>query len=97
MVVVYHGWPDFMTGGYIGVDVFFVISGYLISGIIIDQTIKGKFSYLNFYERRIRRIYPALIVVLITTIILACLLFVSYDLQKTCWLAGASAAFGANI
>ena len=69
-----------MTGGYIGVDIFFVISGYLISGIIIDQTLKDKFSFLTFYERRIRRIYPALITVLITTMLLACYLFASFDL-----------------
>ncbi len=36
VVIIFHGWPDFMTGGYIGVDIFFVISGYLISGIIIN-------------------------------------------------------------
>jgi peptidoglycan/LPS O-acetylase OafA/YrhL len=69
-----------MTGGYIGVDIFFVISGYLISGIIIDQILKDKFSFLTFYERRIRRIYPALITVLITTMLLACYLFASFDL-----------------
>ena len=80
VVVIFHGWPNFMTGGYIGVDIFFVISGYLISGIIIDQTLKDKFSFLTFYERRIRRIYPALITVLITTMLLACYLFASFDL-----------------
>ncbi len=46
MVVIYHGWPAFMPGGYIGVDVFFVMSGYLISGIIIKDE---NFSFLNFY------------------------------------------------
>ena len=80
VVIIFHGWPNFITGGYIGVDIFFVISGYLISGIIIDQTLKDKFSFLTFYERRIRRIYPALITVLITTMILACYLFASFDL-----------------
>ncbi len=64
-VVIYHAFPEFMPGGFIGVDVFFVISGYLISQIIIKEVTKQKFSYINFYSRRVRRIYPALIVVLI--------------------------------
>lgn len=55
------------TGGYVGVDVFFVISGYLISSTILAEMAAGKFSILNFYERRVRRIFPALLVVLIVT------------------------------
>lgn len=53
-----------MPGGFIGVDVFFVISGYLISQIIIKETLNNNFSYINFYSRRIKRIYPALILTL---------------------------------
>lgn len=53
-----------MPGGFIGVDVFFVISGYLISQIIIKETLNNNFSYINFYSRRIKRIYPALILIL---------------------------------
>jgi peptidoglycan/LPS O-acetylase OafA/YrhL len=59
------------TGGYIGVDIFFVISGYLISGHVISQLELGRFSIVDFYERRIRRIFPALIVVLAFTTVLA--------------------------
>src|SRR5450755_2387154 len=55
-------------GGYIGVDIFFVISGYLIGGIIIDDTAKGSFSYVQFYVRRIKRLFSAFLVVgLVTT------------------------------
>lgn len=65
VVLIFHAFPEFMTGGFIGVDIFFVISGYLISGIIIKQESKKKFSYLDFYSRRVKRIYPALITVLV--------------------------------
>ena len=59
-VILYHaGIPGF-GGGYVGVDVFFVISGYLIATIIIAEKRAGEFSILRFYERRARRILPAL-------------------------------------
>lgn len=62
-------------GGFIGVDVFFVISGYLIGGLVNGQMEQGTFSYVRFYERRIRRIFPALAVMLIATTILAVIVF----------------------
>jgi peptidoglycan/LPS O-acetylase OafA/YrhL len=64
-VVGFHAFPDFVPGGFVGVDVFFVISGYLISGILFDGLDRGSFSFGAFYFHRIRRIFPALIVVLI--------------------------------
>lgn len=64
LVLIYHVFPKKLTGGFIGVDVFFVISGFLITQIIVKQALKKKFSILNFYCRRIKRIYPALILVL---------------------------------
>mgnify|MGYP000721106121 CR=1 FL=1 len=69
-VVAYHYFPDIFTGGFIGVDVFFVISGYLISGIIWRELDEGRFSFTHFYARRIRRIFPALLTVLIVTLFL---------------------------
>ncbi|HEY3721590.1 MAG TPA: acyltransferase family protein [Roseiarcus sp.] len=59
-VVLYHLRTPFFHGGFFGVDVFFVISGYLIAQIIRRETLHGEFSILKFYERRIRRIFPAL-------------------------------------
>ncbi|KXV76419.1 acyltransferase family protein [Acetobacter cerevisiae] len=64
-VVIFHAFPDYMAGGFIGVDVFFVISGYLISTIILKNLDKDCFSFSEFYVRRINRIFPDLIVVLL--------------------------------
>ena len=66
-VVTFHAFPDLVQGGFIGVDVFFVISGFLISTIIFKNLDKGTFSFAEFYARRIRRIFPALIVVLVAS------------------------------
>jgi peptidoglycan/LPS O-acetylase OafA/YrhL len=64
-VVLFHGFPQTLRGGFIGVDVFFVLSGYLISRIIFDQLNQGTFNFFDFYARRIKRIFPALLVVLV--------------------------------
>ncbi|MFZ2387702.1 MAG: acyltransferase family protein [Polaromonas sp.] len=64
-VVAFHAFPNWLKGGFIGVDVFFVISGYLISTIIFENLDKGAFSFSEFYARRIGRIFPALILVLV--------------------------------
>jgi peptidoglycan/LPS O-acetylase OafA/YrhL len=64
-VVAFHGFPNWMKGGFIGVDVFFVISGYLISTILFENLDNGTFSFIEFYSRRIRRIFPALILILV--------------------------------
>ncbi len=63
-VIFFHAGLDFFSGGYVGVDVFFVISGYLITSILISDMEVGRFSILRFYERRARRILPALFVVI---------------------------------
>jgi peptidoglycan/LPS O-acetylase OafA/YrhL len=68
MVVAYHAFPSWLKGGFIGVDIFFVISGYLISSIIITDINKSEFSFAEFYKRRIRRIFPALLLVLLVSI-----------------------------
>jgi peptidoglycan/LPS O-acetylase OafA/YrhL len=63
-VIAFHAFPALFPGGFIGVDIFFVISGYLITGILLDGLIERRFSFLEFYRRRIQRIFPALILVL---------------------------------
>ena len=64
-VVIYHAFPHALPGGFTGVDIFFVISGYLISGILYKGHNAGNFSFGEFYARRIRRLFPALITVLL--------------------------------
>ena len=63
-VIAFHGFPQAVSGGFVGVDVFFVISGYLVSGLILGEINEGRFSFIDFYRRRILRIFPALSVVL---------------------------------
>jgi peptidoglycan/LPS O-acetylase OafA/YrhL len=64
-VIAFHAFPNWIRGGFIGVDVFFVISGYLISTIIFENLERGTFSFNEFYARRVKRIFPALLLVLI--------------------------------
>lgn len=76
LVVAFHAFPDVVPGGFIGVDVFFVISGYLITLIILNQIYEGSFGFLKFFARRVRRIFPALIFLFVTLIVMGwyCLL-----------------------
>ena len=66
-VIFFHAGFTFFEGGYVGVDIFFVISGYLITSIIISDIANSKFSLVNFYERRARRILPPLYVVMLVS------------------------------
>jgi peptidoglycan/LPS O-acetylase OafA/YrhL len=63
-VLIFHAFPSLIPGGFVGVDVFFVISGFLISGILFKELETGSFSFANFYARRVKRIFPALITML---------------------------------
>ncbi|MYN44006.1 acyltransferase family protein [Pseudoduganella sp. FT93W] len=63
-VVLYHAFPTLLPGGFAGVDIFFVISGFLIGGILLDGIARGGFSFAEFYARRVRRIFPALLIVM---------------------------------
>jgi peptidoglycan/LPS O-acetylase OafA/YrhL len=82
-VVLHHLMPSFVPGGFIGVDVFFVISGYLITGILIREMEAKNFSFMGFYERRARRIFPALFAVLLFTLIGSYILFLPSDFIST--------------
>src|SRR5579862_1506196 len=69
-VVGFHAFPASIKGGFVGVDIFFVISGFLISTIILKGLSRDRFSYVEFYVRRIKRIFPALLLILV-----GCLVF----------------------
>ena len=88
---------ELFSGGYIGVDIFFVISGYLITSIIYKGLKQGNFSYARFYERRIRRILPALFTVLITCTVFAIAYLVPWQLIDFSNSALASLLFVSNI
>jgi peptidoglycan/LPS O-acetylase OafA/YrhL len=96
-VILYHaGIPGF-SGGYVGVDVFFVISGYLITSLIHQEMLAGRFSIVNFYERRIRRIFPALFAVILFSLVAGSLLFDSDARQELGDSVVATTLFGSNI
>jgi len=67
-VLAFHAWPSALPGGYLGVDVFFVISGFLITQLIVEDLQQGRFSFRRFYTRRARRILPALFIVILTAL-----------------------------
>ncbi len=81
-VVFFHFNIAHVTGGYVGVDVFFVISGFLITGLIFEQIKNGRFSITHFYERRARRILPALFVTCLISTLMALWLFMPNDFKQ---------------
>ncbi len=96
-VVIYHAFPEHLRGGFVGVDIFFVISGYLISGIIISDLDAGRFTYLEFYRRRVRRIFPALSIVLIFTLAVSWFWLLPDEFREVGLQAIAAATSTANV
>lgn len=97
MVVGYHAFPELIPGGFVGVDVFFVISGYLISNIIFKELQRGKFDFLDFFSRRIRRIFPALILILIACLIVGWFLLWAEEYLQLSKHTLSAATFTSNI
>src|SRR4051794_32265487 len=81
-VVLYHAFPQVVRGGYVGVDIFFVISGFLISSILFNEMTEGKFSFTIFYGRRIRRIFPALAVCLAAVLVYGFVSLTPFELAQ---------------
>ena len=97
LVVVFHVWPDALPGGYIGVDVFFVISGFLITGHLFSEVERtGRISLPGFWARRIRRLLPAASVVLLASLVAMLALIPRSLWQQTAVEIGASALYGEN-
>ncbi len=96
-VLFYHAFPQLVPGGFVGVDIFFVISGYLISGIIFHDLQNGTFSFANFYLRRIRRIFPALILVLAGCLIIGWYLLLPDEFSQLGTHVTSGAIFVSNL
>ena len=96
-VILFHAGFETFSGGFVGVDVFFVISGYLITTIILDELEQGKFSIVNFYERRARRILPALFLVMLVCIPFAWFWLLPSDMKDFSQSLVAVSVFASNI
>lgn len=96
-VVAFHASPNWIKGGFIGVDIFFVLSGYLISTIIFENLDKGTFSFSEFYARRIKRIFPALLLVLVACFIFGWLELLADEFKQLGKHIAAGAGFISNI
>ena len=82
LVVLYHAWPNEFPGGFVGVDIFFVISGFLISSVVFTSMEAGTFTLKEFWARRIRRLGPALLVVLAASLIAGWFLLLPTELEQ---------------
>jgi peptidoglycan/LPS O-acetylase OafA/YrhL len=96
-VVLFHAGADALPGGFVGVDVFFVISGFLITGLLQQEIDGGRFSLTRFYERRIRRLFPALYAMLVGTSAIAAWLLLPVDLVAFGKSVLATSVFASNV
>lgn len=96
-VVGFHAFPEWVKGGFVGVDIFFVISGFLISSIIFGNLERKSFSYIEFYVRRILRIFPALIIVLVSIYTVGWFLLLPDEYKQLGKHIAAGAGFVSNL
>ena len=96
-VVIFHGFPNFIGSGFIGVDIFFVISGFLISNIVLENLQNDTFSFVDFYSRRIKRIFPSLAVVLISCLVFGWFALLADELNQLGKHTAAGASFISNL
>ena len=96
-VLFFHAGFELFAGGFVGVDIFFVISGYLITSIILKEKLANTFTITNFYERRARRILPALFFIMFCSIPAAFFLMTPSELKDFGLSLSATSLFGSNI
>lgn len=96
-VVIFHAFPSKLPGGFVGVDIFFVISGYLITSIILKAQSGAGFNLLEFYSRRIKRIFPALIMVLAFCLVAGWFVLLANEYKMLGKHIAAGAAYVSNI
>lgn len=96
-VVLYHINEEWLPGGFVGVDVFFVVSGFLVTASIVRAVESGNFGFLEFYAHRIRRLFPAVTCVLVLNVVATALLFRSADFSEVLWSTGPAVLSLANF
>ena len=96
-VILFHAGFELFSGGFVGVDIFFVISGYLITTIIIEDIESNRFSLPSFYERRVRRILPALFFVMLACIPFAWMWMLSVQMMSFSQSLVAVSLFASNM
>jgi peptidoglycan/LPS O-acetylase OafA/YrhL len=96
-VILFHAGFQVFSGGFVGVDIFFVISGYLITSIIVNEKSIGDFSFLGFYDRRVRRILPALYFVMFSSLPFAAYLMLPGELKEFSESVIAATGFASNV
>lgn len=96
-VILFHAGFEPFSGGHVGVDVFFVISGYLITSLLVEDIQKQQFSLLKFYERRARRILPALFLVVLVCIPFSLVFMLPWQLSDFFQSVAAVSLFASNI
>lgn len=96
-VLVFHAFPQILVGGFAGVDVFFVISGFLITSIVVRDINAGEFSYFSFLVRRINRLLPSLLTVLLATVSMGYYLLFANEFKEHGKHVAASAMFMSNF
>ena len=97
LVVVFHAFPNVLPGGFIGVDVFFVVSGFLITRQILSEQAGQRFTITSFYERRARRILPALVFIIATALMVGWFILLPVPYERLAEQAVAGAMFFPNI
>ena len=96
-VILFHAGFHVFSGGFVGVDIFFVISGYLITTILVNEMDQGNFSIVNFYERRARRILPVLFFIMLLCLPFAWLWLIPTEMKSFSQSLVAVSVFSSNI